>query len=63
MLFLLLLLLKLFPPPQLQPMPLNPEGGAQEVRRFPTEPWMASRKIRVELHLPTGAPSGKGLSL
>jgi hypothetical protein len=23
----------------------DPEGGAQDVRRFPTEPWMASRKI------------------
>jgi hypothetical protein len=23
----------------------DPEGAAQDVRRFPTEPWMASRKI------------------
>ncbi|MEP6633473.1 MAG: hypothetical protein ABJA62_04620 [Luteimonas sp.] len=23
----------------------DPKGGAQDVRRFPTEPWMASRKI------------------
>ena len=24
---------------------INPKGGAQDVRRFPTEPWMVSRKI------------------
>ena len=41
----------------------GPEGAAQEVRRFPTEPWMASRKIRAELQLLTGDLSGKGLSL
>ncbi|MEO6137517.1 MAG: hypothetical protein ABIP11_02480 [Luteimonas sp.] len=23
----------------------DPEGAAQDVQRFPTEPWMASRKI------------------
>jgi hypothetical protein len=23
----------------------DPEGGAQDARRFPIEPWMASRKI------------------
>jgi len=29
----------------------DPKGGAQDVRRFSTEPWMASRKILITMNL------------
>jgi hypothetical protein len=37
----------------------DPEGGAQDVRRFPTEPWMASRKIALRSDLASSLLSGK----
>jgi hypothetical protein len=38
-------LLSLFHPARTPSTHPDPKGGAQDVRRFPTEPWMASRKI------------------
>jgi hypothetical protein len=46
-LLLLLILLLIFTQAGAQASPPDPEGGAQEARRFPTEPRMASRKIPV----------------